>query len=343
MKILFELMDANGVSGAEGNVRHIIKNHIKPYVDEISEDDYGNLICRKKGEKPRLMIAAHMDEIGLMVKSIDDDGLVRISEVGGLEPLTIVGERVEILGTRNSVCGVITSRDISDGHFFSDSSAPTMRELYVDTGMTRKQLLAKGINIGSYIIFSIKSRILGNSKYISGKALDDRAGCYILIELAKRVKKVKNEVLFVFTVQEEMGLYGAKISAYKLDPQFAIAIDVVNANDRSRDVTKELGKGPTITLKDSGMITDTHLDSWILNSAQKHKIKMQPEVSDLGTTDALSISLTKGGVPATVIGVAVRNIHTSVGIAHVDDIENCIRLLEVVLKNVDEISRLKHK
>lgn len=335
MDILFELMEAYGVSGSEGNVSRIIKKYIKPYVDDIQEDSYGNLVCTKKGKKPKLMLAAHMDEIGLMVKCVDDDGIVRISEVGGIEPLTILGERVEIQGTKGCAHGVITTREISDGRFFSDSSTPSMKEMYIDTGMTRKQIEAKGIGVGSYIMFYTKSCNLGNKKIISGKALDDRIGCYILVELAKRVKKVKNEVLFVFTVQEEMGLYGAKISAYKLDPQWAIAVDAVNADDRSRDITKELGKGPTITIKDAGMITDRKLDEWINKISKKYKIPIQPEVSDLGTTDALSISLTKGGVPSTVIGVPIRNIHTTRGMAHLDDIENCIKLLEQILKNMD--------
>jgi endoglucanase len=277
-----------------------------------------------------------------MVKSIDDEGIVRISEVGGIEPLTILNERVEIQG-KPSVIGMITTREISDGHFFSDSGAPTMREMYTDTGLTKKQLEARGITVGSYITFYTKACFLGNKKYISGKALDDRVGCYILLELAKRLKKTKNEVQLVFTVQEEVGLYGAKISAYEMNPQLAIAVDVVNANDRSRDVTKELGKGPTITIKDSGMITDRHLDFWIRKIAKTNKIPIQPEVSDLGTTDALSISLTKGGIPATVVGIAIRNIHTTRGIAHVDDIENCIKLLEALIKNMPEGFSIKHK
>src|SRR3989344_5490425 len=173
-KLLFELLEAKGISGAEGHVREIIRKNIRPYVDEVAEDDYGNLICRKKGRQPRLMIAAHMDEIGLMVKSADEDGLLHVSEVGGSEPATILGDHVEVHGRRGTVHGVLTTREISDGHFFSDSSLPMMRDIFVDTGLTKKQLNVKGIMIGSMISFTIKPEIIGNGTCVMGKSIDDR-------------------------------------------------------------------------------------------------------------------------------------------------------------------------
>ena len=147
-----------------------------------------------------------------------------------------------------------------------------------------------------------------------------------------------NEIFFVFTVQEEVGLYGAKTSSYTIDPDWAIAVDVTDCNDRLPNASKELGGGPTLTIKDEEMISNPSIDDKILEIAKKKKIPIQPDVSDAGTTDAINIAISKGGVPSTVIGVAVRNLHTTTGLAHLDDIDNAITLLTELLKNPPHIS-----
>jgi endoglucanase len=331
MKLLKNLIDTHGVSGYESNVREIIRKEIKGHVDSIKTDKFGNLITKKKGKKPTLMLAAHMDEIGIIVKSIHENGKMYLSTIGGFEPLTILGETCKIKTRKGEIYGIISTGEISDDREIR--KLPNMGDMFIDTGFTEKELKKLGVDIGTNVDLLAISGFLGNDKYVFGKALDDRIGCYILIELAKRLKKTKNETYFTFTVQEEVGMYGAATSAYNIDADWAIAVDVVNTNDSSKDVTKTLGKGPIVTIKDAEMITNKNIDEYVKKIAKKYKIPIQLEVSDFGTTDALEISLAKGGIPTTVIGVAVRNVHTMVGIAHKKDIKNCIRLLEAIIKN----------
>lgn len=199
-----------------------------------------------------------------------------------------------------------------------------------DTGLTRDQLHEKGIDIGCYAIARHHFKSLGNDNIISGKALDDRIGCYILVEVARKLRKNLQDVYFVFTTQEEIGLYGAQVSTYALEPDWGIAVDTINAEDSDEFVTSgvKIGKGPAIILKDAEIISNKNINDWIINVAKKRKIPLQLRVEDVGTTDATKIFLsTKKGIPATTIAVPVRNLHSTVGIAHVNDIKETIKLL----------------
>lgn len=325
-KILEQLIDIDGVSGNEGPVREYLQRKIKPYVDEIKIDKLGDLICHKKGKKPSLMIAAHMDEIGLMVKRIEEDGRIYVSALGGITTLNVVGQTVAIKTDKRIVKGIISTKEINNDYEITE--LPDINRVFVDTGMTKKELEKAGVEIGSYLSLERTDHELGNPDFIAGKALDDRIGCFLLLELAKRAQKSPYDIYFVFTVQEEVGLYGAKVSAYQIDPDLAIAVDVANANDTNDQPTKIVGKGPVLTMKDDEMIGDTCLNHWFEAQAKKLKIPIQLEVSNFGTTDALTISLSKGGVPATSLGVCVRNIHTTHSIASKKDIEGTLELLE---------------
>ena len=337
MDLLEELLNAFGVSGSEENVRKIILREIKKYFDKIYVDKLGNLIAHKKGKRPKVMLAAHMDEIGLIVKNVDGLGRIYFSTIGGIEPLSLLGQRVSVDTTRGLVYGVITFDDLSNGFELNPSVAIKLSDLFVDTGLTQKEIIKLGVKTGDYIYFKRKTINLGSKKIFSSKALDDRVGCYILIELAKKLKKIKNEVYFTFTVQEEVGLYGAKTSAYSIDPDWAIAVDVTNADDYALDSTIKMGKGPCITIKDAEMLSNREIDNWIRQLAKKHRIPLQLDVSDFGTTDALNIAVSKEGVPATSITVPVRNIHTTIGMVNRDDIDKTINLLELLLKNPPKI------
>jgi len=336
MDLLEELLDAFGASGNEGNVRNIILREIKKHVDDINVDKSGNLIAHIKGKRPRVMLAAHMDEIGLIVKNIDVKGRIFFSTIGGIDPLALICQRVFLETKKGPIYGVITMNDMSNS--FDYNEKPKIRELFVDTGLNRLELNNLGVKTGDYIHYKRKTIRLGNKNFISGKALDDRIGCYILIELTKRLNNIKNEIYLVFTVQEEIGLYGAKTSAYFVEPDWAMAIDVTNADDLSGDVsTINIGLGPTITIKDAEMLGNRDIDNWIINLAKKNKIPLQLDVSDFGTTDALNISLSKKGVPSVAMNIPVRNLHTTIGIADKRDIENAIKLLELLLKNPPKI------
>ncbi|MBI4175757.1 MAG: M28 family peptidase [Candidatus Aenigmarchaeota archaeon] len=327
---LRKLMDANGVSGDEAAVRDIIHAEIKKHVDDTEIDGMGNLIAHKKGSRPRVMLAAHMDEIGMMVKHIDTEGNIYFTLIGGIEPLSLIGQRVSVEGSK-PVKGVITLQKMSNDE--SVKNLPTTEEMFIDTGMTKSELLEHGVRAGSYINLVQESGHLSKNRLVYGKALDDRIGCYILVELAKRLKKSKAEIFFVFTVQEEIGMYGSKASAYQVKPDWAIAVDAIGANDKGDQKFSAIGKGPCITMKDAGMITNRCINDWLMDIAKGRKIPLQVDVNDRGVTDALSISLSRGGIPATVLSVAVRNIHSTIGIASVDDIENAVKLLEALMQN----------
>ena len=330
--LLNRLVSASGTSGRESEVRSIILKEMKKYIRNVKADKFGNLIAHKKGKGPTVLFIAHMDEIGLMVKSINNKGYISCSEIGVIEPLSLIGTRVAISTKKEKIHGIITLKKISDNE--DPETVPQIEDLIVDTGLTKQELITKGVEIGSYIDIQKTVGFLGSKKFVCGKALDDRIGCYILIELAKRLKKFKSkcDVYFVFSVQEEVGLYGAKTSIYSIKPDFAVGVDVSGSDDFGDELTRCLGKGPTITVKDAEMLANPCIDEWLKDLAKKNKIPYQLEVSEAGTTDALDIAIAKGGIPTTVVGVAVRNLHTPIGVAHVDDVNNAIKLLTALLK-----------
>lgn len=323
--LLEKLVNANGISGNEEEVRKIIVNEIKKYVDDVHVDKMGNVIARKKGKKPCIMLAAHMDEVGLIVKAIEDSGKIKFSTIGSLDQGALISQRVVV----GNIRGIITTDLMLKGSTIE--KMPKLDDMFIETGLEKKEL-EKKVKIGDYAgFYETPFCTLGSDEIISGKALDDRIGCYVLLEVAKRSRSIKSEIVFVFTVQEEVGLYGAKTSVYNLDPDFAIAVDVTNFE--GIDGTKSIGKGPFITIKDAYMIGNRKLNEHIELIANQHKLPIQRDVSDFGTTDALNISLAKGGIPAAVLGVVVKNIHSTVGVASMKDIDNLIKILEGFLKD----------
>jgi len=335
--LLNRLVSASGTSGREHEIRNIIFKEMKKYIKNVKKDRFGNLIAHKKGKGSTLLLIAHMDEIGLMVKSIDERGFINCSEIGVVEPLSLIGTRVSMSTKKGKIKGIITLREISNNT--DPENVPLMEDLIVDTGLSKSELKAKGVEIGTYIDIQKTVGFLGSKKYVCGKALDDRIGCYILLEIAKRVCKSRcsSNIYFVFSVQEEVGLYGAKTSIYNINPDWAVGVDVTSTNDFNSEVTLSLGKGPTITVKDAEMIANPCMDAWIKELANKKDIPYQLEVTEGGTTDALNIAVAKGGIPTTVVGVAIRNLHTPIGIAHMDDVNNAIKLLTLLAKNPPKI------
>ncbi|MBI2583062.1 MAG: M28 family peptidase [Candidatus Aenigmarchaeota archaeon] len=328
--LLQKLVEEYGVSGSEAPVRKMIEGELKNHVDKLYADKLGNLIAVHEGGKPKAMLAAHMDEIGLIVKNIDVSGRVYFYTVGSIEPVYLLGDRTHVLG-RPELRGIISTLEMTDGREIE--KLPKLENMFIDMGLTKEQLKKKGVDVGTFIVLEQEFGYLANQEFIYGKGLDDRIGCYILSEVARLSKaaKVKEMVNFVFTVQEEIGLYGAKTSAYELSPDWGIVVDVSSTSEENS--LRLPGSGPTITIMDSATIGNRCMNEHIENIARKKKIPLQMDVSDVGTTDALSISISKGGVPATAIGVPVKNLHTTVGIASLDDIQNSIKLILEVLKN----------
>ena len=332
MDLLKRLIMANGVSGDENEVRALIHKEIKAHVDHVEVDKMGNLICHRKGSKPTVLLAAHMDEVGLIVKGITSEGLLFCAEVGGLIPLTLIGEKVLVRAKKGQVHGWLTTRKTSAST--EHEELPTMKDIFIDTGLDAKELEAFGVSVGSYVSFDKHSALDIYGKKIAGKALDNRIGCYILIQLARALKKSGRDVFFVFTVQEEIGLYGAWTSMYTLQPDWGIAVDTCVATDLLDEPNKiSLGKGPVLTVMDDRLIASRDLNEHLSSLAAKNGINFQLDITDRGTTDASVISLQKGGVPSTVLSVPVRNMHMASGIAHQRDIENAIKLLSLLLEN----------
>lgn len=328
--LLERLISTFSVSGNEYAVRKLIRAEIRKYVDEISIDKLGNLIAHKKGSGPKIMLAAHMDEIGLMVKKIDPMGKIYFAMIGGIDPVMLLGERVHIETEKKIMHGVITHKDVNDGYMLK--KLPEESNMFVDTGLTKKTLIENGVDIGTYLSLERDLYFLGSNKIICGKAFDDRIGCYILIKLAELLQKAKSHIYYVFTIQEEVGLIGGATTAYKIQPDWGIVVDCLEANDAS-ELTKILGNGPSITIKDEETLGNRTINKWLIDMAKKKKISIQKDVSDIGTTDAATIAATREGIPSTVIGVPIRNLHTTVSVASKNDIDDTIELLYSLLKN----------
>ena len=325
MDLLLRLMDASGVSGNEEAVRDLISKEIEKHVDEVRIDTLGNLIAVRKGKLPRVMLAAHMDEVGLMAKKIENNGNIRCSAVGEIKADKLAGKKVKIEAGKN-IIGTIKLKK---------SKKKNIKDIFIKTKLSRKELLKNGLEIGSYISFESSANI--KNSIAEGKALDNRTGCFILIELAKRLKKSENEIYFVFTVQEEVGLYGATTSAFEIRPDWAITVDATEAKKDASKSEMQLGEGPFITIKDSDFIGNKCINNWIKGIAKRKKIMLQYNVSDDETTDATNISLSRGGVPSSVVGVAVENLHATGGKASVKDIINLIEILYELMKNPPKV------
>lgn len=337
MELLKKLALIPGPSGSEQSVRDLIQKEIKKYADEVKVDKFGNLVARKIGKGAKVILTAHMDEIGLMVRRVDDDGKIGFTLIGGIDPITLVGQQVEILTKdRKIVNGVISFTDLHEA-LEIEEEAPPASDLYVDTGIDKKELEKIGVVKGCYIVPKSEFLFLGNKKIFSCKALDDRIGCYVLLEVAKRLKEIEEDLYYVFTVQEEVGLYGAQTSVYDINPDWGVAIDVTVATDAEEPHMVSMGKGPHITIMDSGMIANKCLNEHIKTLAEKNKIPLQEEVAESGTTDATRIMMSRGGVPSTVLGVPVRNMHSTISVANMDDVKNLIKVLELLMKNTPRI------
>jgi endoglucanase len=337
-ELLRKLSNAHGVSGSEGSVFSVIKKELKGHVDEISEDTMGNLIAVKKGNKFKVMLAAHMDEIGLMVKFIDEKGFLRFVALGGWYAPTLYNQRVVLHGTKGQCYGVIGGKP---PHMMDDEERKKgvkVDDMFIDVGAcNREDVTRLGIEVGTPVTIDREFTELANNR-VTGKAFDNRAGVALLIRTMQKLDSPFT-IYGVFTVQEEVGLKGARTSAFVLDPDCAIATDVTIPGDHPgiemKDAAVEMGKGPVITLVDAsgrGLIASRKIVKWLTDTAQANGIQVQMEVGSGGTTDATAIHLNKGGVPSTTISPPTRYIHSPVEVLDIQDIEAGIELLVSALK-----------
>ena len=326
-QLLKQLTETFGPSGYEDEVRKLVQAEVIPLADEIKVDALGNLIVHKKPTKvmkdtKKVMIAAHMDEIGLMVSHVDERGFVRFSPIGTVFRRYVPGGRVRFL---NGVQGIIGYEKLSD-----PNELPTLDKVYIDVGATSKK--DSPVKVGDVAAFDRPFAEMGNR--LVAKSMDDRVGVLVAIEALRALRSALHDVYFVFTTQEEVGLRGATTSAYGVDPDLGIALDVTPTGDAPESLKMEmaLGKGACIKIKDVGALSDPRVVQWMIETAEKNKIPYQREVLLVGGTEARAIQLTRAGVPAGCISIPVRYVHSPSEMVDYSDVQNSVKLLTALLR-----------
>lgn len=317
--LIKKLVETVGPSGYESKIREVIREEVEKYADEIKVDAMGNLIVRKGTKQDnglKIMLSAHIDEIGVMVTHVDKQGFVRFATVGGVRPHTCYGGRVRFL---NGVVGVIGGEKLENANHVHAIEA-----MYIDVGASSPEDCP--VKVGDIAAFDRPFEDLG--KRLVSKAMDDRVCAAVLIETLKNLKSSPHELYFVFSTQEEVGLRGATAAAYSIDPDLGIASDVTMSGDTPRGIKMDvaLGKGPAIKVKDGGMLADPRLVNVMVQCAEKHEIPYQMEVLLGGTTDAKAMQISRAGMPAGCISVPTRYVHTPSEMVDFDDVNNAVKL-----------------
>ncbi|ABK14722.1 MAG: M42 family metallopeptidase [Methanothrix sp.] len=343
--LLERLSNAHGISGREGSVMQIIRDELAPHVDDVQIDTLGNLVATRRGKSPSVMIAAHADEIGLMVKFVDEKGFVYFVKIGGWFDQTLLNQRV-ILHTKNGpVFGVIGSKP---PHVMKeeDRKKPVdSRDMFIDVG-ARDQNEAREMGIVPGVPITIdRSFVPLRGDRVTGKAFDNRAGVAMMIEAMKRTR-TECTVYAVSTVMEEVGLKGAKTCAFGIRPDLAIVTDTTIPGDHpgieKKDSALEMGKGPVITVVDAsgrGLIADEDVLDWLQKTAEQFSIPVQLDVSGGGTTDATAIQLSREGVKTGVVSIATRYIHSPVEVLSLEDLDKGAELIARALETAPRYFR----
>lgn len=337
-EILQQMIEHPSVSGFEQSMSNMVETFLKDSSDEIKRDKLGNLIAYKKGtakNPTKIMLAAHMDEIGLMVKKIDKKGFVSFTNIGGVDQRTLLAQEVIIHGSED-VFGIIATKPPHLQTAKERKSAIKMEDMLIDTGFS-KEALEKKISIGDSITIRREMIPLQNN-HVAGKALDDKAGVLAMIECFHQLKKMnhKCDIYGVATVQEEVGTRGAIVSTFHIDPDIGIAIDVGfgKTPELPNDETIELGKGPGLTL---GSNIHPNVHKRLTDLAKEYNIPYQIEIAPGSSgTDAFSMQITKSGVATGVISIPLRYMHTSVETINLDDVKNSARLLAHFIASLDD-------
>jgi endoglucanase len=338
--VLENLSNANGVTGRENEVRKLLKQYLNPHVDEIREDRLGNLIALKKGKKeaPTVMVAAHMDEVGLMIKNIKKKGFLQFTKIGGLDDRILLAQNVVVHTDKGPINGVIGAKPV---HIQTEAERKKVVEadkMFIDVGAKDKEEAEKmGVQVGDVVSFATKFSKVGNG-VVLGKAFDDRVGCAVLVEVMKKLKNVDANVYAVGTIQEEVGLRGATIAAFSLEPDLGIALDASVAGDTpgvgEGEAPAKMGEGPVLTVADAGLIAHPKVLRLLMDSAKQNKIPYQLETGVRGATDAARIALSRDGVPCGVVSVPARYIHSPAGVMDLADVEKTVELVVAAIGNV---------
>lgn len=336
--LLAKICTTPGAPGFEQKIRELVIQEVTPLVDEVQVDNMGNVYAIKRGTgDKKVMIGAHMDEIAFMVTHIDDNGFIRFHTLGGFDPKTLTAQRVIVHGKKD-IIGVMASKPIHVMSADERNKVAKLSDYFIDTGLTAEEV-KELVTIGDPVTREREFIEMGNC--VNGKSLDNRLAVFILIETFKQLKgkEVPYDVYGVFTVQEEVGIRGANVSALRINPDFGFGLDTTIAFDlpgaAAHEKITELGKGTAIKIMDASTICDYRMVRFMKETADKHSIKWQPEILTAGGTDTAGIQrMTEGGSIAGAVSIPTRHLHQVIEMAHKDDIQGSIDLLAACLVDI---------
>ena len=336
--LLKEICEAPGAPGHEQKIREIVYREIESIVDEISTDNMGNVIALKKGKSDkRVMVAAHMDEIGFMVKHVDENGFLRFFPLGGFDPKTLTAQRVIVHGKKDLV-GVMGSKPIHVMSQEERNKPPKIDDFYIDLGLPKEEV-DKYIEKGNVV--TREREMIEMGECVNCKSIDNRVSVFILIETLKKLAETPHDVYGVFTVQEEVGIRGAMVAAHAINPDFGFGLDTTIAYDlpgaKPEEMVTKLGEGTAIKLMDTSSIADYRMVKYMKETANKYSLKWQTELLTGGGTDTAGIQrMATNGAIAGAVSIPTRHIHQVIEMAHKDDIHQSIELLQHCLEDLDQ-------
>lgn len=339
LALLTELCETPGAPGHEGRIRAVVRRELEPLADSIEVDPLGNLIARRAGGGgPRLMLSAHMDEIGFMVTHIEDGGQLRLIPLGGFDPKTLTAQRVTVHG-REDLLGVLGSKAV---HLMSDEDkrrAPALDDYFVDLGRPVEQV-RELVRQGDVVTRERAMARLGD--LVTCKSLDNRAGLYVMIEAFRALSEHHCEVVAVGSVQEEVGLRGARVATARVRPQIGLAIDITLANDGPDAAPHQrittLGAGAAIKVYDTSAIVPREIVDHLVALGDSRGIPTQLEVMVRGGTDTRELGLSGDGAPAGCVSIPTRYVHTVVESCHPDDLDACVALVAAFCETAHELA-----
>lgn len=322
---LISMLKPFGPSGSEGPIAAAVAEMVRPYVDEVRTDTMGNLIAVKRGPGKRIMFSAHMDQIGYIVLDADKEGFLRVSNIGGVHAGDAAYRHIDFAG---GVTGIVCAEPLK-------GEPASMGKLYVDIGADNREKALEMVPVGTAGVVRFQVTEMGD--LIAAPYMDDRAACAVLAELLFALdKQQKNEIVAVFSVQEEVGCRGAQVAAYAIEPDIGVALDVTAAGDTPKcaPLAMKVGKGPAVKFKDANSIATPVVRDGLIAAAKKAGVPYQHEVLPFGGTDAGPIMTSRGGVPAGTLSITCRYVHSPVETVSLSDMENAVKLLKAYVEDI---------
>lgn len=347
-KLLKELTGLNGPSGYEQNVTYFIRDYLKDKADNVRVDSMGNVLATKKGNMPgpSTLLTAHMDEVGFIVKKVEENGLLRFEKLGGHDDRILLAQQVKVLGSEKELDGVIGTLGAHYVKFDDPKKVRKHNHLYIDVGATSKQeALSLGIEVGTPVTWATESKVIGcqGNEMMVGKALDDRAGCVVLLTVLNELKdrEFAGEIVFLFAVQEEVGLRGAQTAINDLQVDVAIAVDATVVSDtpeETMDQSLMLGSGTGIKVMDGSLIVQNTIKNQLKKIAKESAIDYQLEIFTGIGTDGGAVALANKGIPTGVLSIPSRYAHSPVEVVKLSDVEATKELVKAFILSLDSSS-----